>query len=76
MGARRVLTTTIGMLQSVIGGLAVIFTYTLHFNFFDVQTMLNITSELLPLYSFALIVFGSFSIISGLFLLHEGFESR
>ena len=76
MGLRRILAAVVGALQVAIGVLAVIFACILYFDFFDVQTGLNIPVELLPFYLFALMVFGFFSIISGLFLFHEGLESR
>jgi len=76
MQPRRILATIVGTVQSAIGVLAVIFAYFLYFDFFDVQTMLNTPVELLPFYVFALTVFGFFSVISGLFLLHEGLKSR
>jgi hypothetical protein len=56
--------------------LAVIFGFILYFDFFNAQTWLNAPVELLPFYLFIIMVFGFFSIISGLFLLHEGLESR
>jgi len=76
MGLRRILVAVVGALQAAIGVLAVIFALILYFDFFDVQTGLNAPVELLPFYLFVLMVFGFFSIISGLFLLHEGSESR
>lgn len=76
MRPRRILVTIVGTLQSAIGVLAVIFAYILYFDFFDAQARLNTSVELLPFYLFAVIVFGFFSIISGLFLLYEGRESR
>ena len=76
MQPRKIFATIVGTVQSAIGVLAVIFAYFLYFDFFDVQTMLNTPVELLPFYVFALMVFGFFSVISGLFLLHEGLKSR
>ena len=76
MQPRKIFATIVGTVQSAIGVLAVIFAYILYFDFFDVQTMLNTPVELLPFYVFALMVFGFFSVISGLFLLHEGLKSR
>lgn len=57
MRVRRIIAMIIGTAQSVIGGLAVIFAY---INYVD-----------LPLYLFFFIVFGFFSILSGLFLFSE-----
>lgn len=70
MGLRRILAVVVGSLQAAIGVLAVIFTYVLYHNFFDVQSLMNI-SENVPVYMLLLFVFGFVSIISGLFLIHE-----
>lgn len=71
MKAKRILVAVVGMTQGAIGVLALILACTLHFNFLDIQTMLNVSAELLPLSLLILIIFGFFSAISGLFLLHE-----
>ncbi len=76
MRLRRILSAVFGTLQVAVGVLAVIFASILYFDFFDVQTKLNMSVELLPFYLFALIVFGFFSIISGFFLFHERLESH
>ena len=76
MGLRRILAAVVGTLQAAIGVLAVIFAFVLYFDFFDAQTWLNAPAKLLPLYLFIIMIFGFFSIISGLFLLHEGLEAR
>ncbi|MCZ2809389.1 MAG: hypothetical protein O2V44_08550 [Candidatus Bathyarchaeota archaeon] len=73
MGLRRILAGFVGALQAAIGVLAVIFAYVLYHNFFDVQSLMNI-SENVPVYMLLLFVFGFVSIISGLFLIHERLE--
>lgn len=72
MKVRRILVATVGIAQGAIGVLASILAGILYFNFLDVQTALNVSIELLPLYLFILIVFSFFSVISGFFLIHEG----
>jgi uncharacterized membrane protein YozB (DUF420 family) len=72
MKVRRILVATVGIAQGAIGVLASILVGILYFNFLDVQTALNVSAELLPLYLFILIVFSFFSVISGFFLIHEG----
>jgi len=72
MKVRRILVATVGIAQVAIGVLAGILAGILYFNFLDVQTALNVSAELLPLYLFILIVFSFFSVISGFFLIHEG----
>jgi len=71
MRPRKIFGTVVGMIQSVIGVLTVIFAYILHIDFFGLQAWLNITTEFLPLYTLVLTVFGFFSILSGLLLVRE-----
>jgi hypothetical protein len=71
MRPRRILVAIVGTLQSVIGLLAVIFAYFLYIDLFGLQAWLNGTAEFLPLHMLFLVVFGFFSIMSGLFLLTE-----
>lgn len=68
---RKILATVVGAAQSAVGVLAVIVAYTLYSDFFGLRTWLNITTKSIPLYTLVLILFGFFSIISGLFLLTE-----
>jgi len=71
MKAKRILVVIVGMTQGAIGLLALILVCVLYLNFLNIQTMLNVTAELLPLSLLILSVFGFFSVISGLFLIHE-----
>lgn len=68
---RRILVAIVGTIQSLIGLLAAVFVYILYIDFFGLRAWLNVTEEFLPLYMLVLIVFGFFSILSGLFLLTE-----
>ena len=74
MGVRRILVAIVGAAQGAIGVLAGVLACILYFNFLGVQTTLNVSAELLPLYMLILSVFSFFSIISSFFLLHEGQE--
>ncbi len=71
MNAKRILVVIVGMTQGAIGMLALILTCILYFNFLNIQTMLEVSAELLPLSLLILSIFGFFSVMSGLFLLHE-----
>jgi uncharacterized membrane protein len=71
MRPRRILGAIVGTVQGLIGVLAVIFAYILYIDFFGLRAWLDVTAEFLPLYMLALIVFGFFSIMSGLLLLIE-----
>jgi len=76
MKFRKPLTVIVGIIQSIIAVLTVISACCLYFNFFGVQTWLNVTVEFYRFHVLVLLVFGFFSIISGLFLVHEWLESR
>lgn len=69
------LTIIVGAAQTTLGASAVILSYLLYINLFGIQTWLNIPPEFLPFQILMLMVFGFFSIISGLFLLTEKAES-
>jgi hypothetical protein len=69
-----VLTGIIGIIQGVTGVLALTFACVLNFNLFDIQSLLNIDVEAIPFHLMLLFAFGIFSIISGLFLVHEWLE--
>jgi membrane associated rhomboid family serine protease len=71
---KRIIVAVVGIAQGATGVLAGILACMLYFNFFDVQTTLKASTELLPFYLLALGVFGLFSIISALFLIREGLE--
>lgn len=71
MKAERILVVVVGMTQGAIGILALILVCILYFNFLDIQTVLNVSAELLPISLLILSIFGFFSVISGFFLLHE-----
>ena len=71
MTIRRRASILIGLTQSMIGALAAVFGYVLYYNFFEVQTLLNVPRTDVLLYMFLLIAFGLLSIISGLFLVNE-----
>lgn len=71
MKPRRILVAIVGATQGLTGVLAIIFAYILYIDFFGLRAWLNVTAEFLPLYMLVLIVFGFFSMISGLFLLTE-----
>jgi predicted membrane channel-forming protein YqfA (hemolysin III family) len=71
---RKSLTIVVGSAQATLGASAIVLAFLLHINFFGLQTWLKIPPEFLPLQILVLIVFGVFSVISGLFLLTESIE--
>lgn len=76
MDARKTLMFIVGILQIMMALLIVIFACVLYFNFFDFQTWLNAAVEFSYVHLSALLVFGFFSIVSGLLLVQEWVESR
>lgn len=76
MDVKRILTMVVGVAQSIIALSTLIFACCLYFNLFNLQKLLNIVAEHLYFYVSTLLVFGFFSLISGLFLVYEWLESR
>jgi len=68
---RRTISRAIGLMQSLVGGLAIFLAFLCYYNVFDVQVMLGFSIENVELYMLVFIIFGLFSIISGLFLFYE-----
>ena len=69
MSSRRIISRIVGMVQSAVGAITIIFAYALHSNLFGMQSTLGISAKSLPLYVLILVIFGFLSIISGLFLI-------
>jgi hypothetical protein len=67
----RTISRVVGLLQAFIGGMALIFSFLLFYNFFGVQAVLGLSVENIELYMLVFIVFGLFSIINGLLLFYE-----
>jgi len=76
MKIRRTLTVIVGIIQSMIAMLTVIFACSLYFNFFGIQMLFDVVAESLYFHILALLIFGFFSLISGLFLVYEWLKSR
>lgn len=71
MSIRRKISIAVGLTQSTIGALASVFAYILYHDFFNIQGILNVSSQDVVSYMMVLIVFGVLSVISGLFLANE-----
>ena len=71
MNARRTLSKIVGLTQTAIGGLTMVFAFFLFYNLFNIQTVLGFSAEAIGLYLWAFIIFGLLSVISGLFLFYE-----
>jgi len=71
MNVKRILSKIVGLTQTAIGGLVMIFAFLSFYNVFGIQEMLGVSAEGIGLYLWAFIIFGLLSIISGLFLFYE-----
>ncbi|MEM2889448.1 MAG: hypothetical protein QXM52_07010 [Candidatus Bathyarchaeia archaeon] len=71
MGILRVISKTVGLIQTFIGGAVLIFAFILLYNFFNVQFLLGLSGENMALYILVFIIYGLFSVISGLLLFYE-----
>ena len=68
---RKTFAAAVGMAQVVIGALSILFTFILHYDLFNVQSMFSIPVENVPLYVLLFLVFALFSMISGLSFIQE-----
>jgi hypothetical protein len=71
MGAKRIISKVVGVIQTTIGGIAILFAFSVFYNIFNIQTVLGFTANTIVLYIWIFIIFGLLSIISGLFLSYE-----
>ena len=76
MSIRGTLAIIVGLMQSAIAGLALVFACSLHFNFFGVQERLNGPVGFYRFHVLVLLVFGFLFVVSGLSLVYEWLESR
>jgi hypothetical protein len=71
MSARKILSKTIGLTQTTIGTIAIVFAFISFYNVFGIQVMMGVSPGSIGLYLWVFIIFGLLSIISGLFLFYE-----
>jgi len=71
MKIRRTLSKIVGVMQTALGGLAMVFAFLSYYNVFGIQTMLGVSAEGIGLYLWIFIIFGLLSVISGLILFYE-----
>ncbi len=71
MKVRRALVAAVGLMQSAIGMTVIILACTIYYNFLNIQSLLGVSVELLPISLLLLSVPGFFSITSGFFLLQD-----
>jgi len=68
---RKTFAATTGAAQVVISALSILFAYILHSDLFDVQALFRISTENVSLFTLLFLVFGLFSLISGLSFMQE-----
>jgi hypothetical protein len=68
---RRPLSKVVGIIQTALGGLTMIFAFLSFYNGFGIQATIGVSPESIGLYLWIFIIFGLLSIISGLFLFYE-----
>ena len=71
MQKRRILSAIIGIAQGVIGVLSAVLAVLIFLNILEVQAVLDVPPELLPLCLLILGLFSAFSVINGFFLIRE-----
>ena len=71
MNPKRILSKIIGVTQTAVGGVIMLFAFFIFYNIFDLQTALGFAEEAVGLYLWTFLILGLLSVISGLFLLYE-----
>ena len=71
MTIKKILTQSIGLVQTAIGSLFIIFGFSLFYNFNNIQSILNLSQNSAGMYLWILALLGVLSAISGLILLFE-----
>ena len=71
METRKTLLKIVGLMQTAIGGVSIVFAFLSFYNVFSIQTMLGATGIDIGFYLWAFIIVGLLSIINGLFILYK-----
>jgi hypothetical protein len=71
MNARKILSRIVGLTQTAIGVIVMVFAFLSFYDIFDIQTILGVSAENIGLYLWIFIIFGLLSAISGLILFYE-----
>lgn len=71
MKVKRILSKIIGLAQTVIGCLVMLFAFFIFYNILDLQTVIGFPENAIGFYLWIFIIFGLLSVISGLFLFYE-----
>jgi hypothetical protein len=76
MKARRIIAVVVGVIQCIVAASVFIFACSLYFNLFGAQAWLDAVVESCDFHVLVLLVFGFFSLMSGLFLVYEASDLR
>jgi hypothetical protein len=71
MNLKTTLSKIVGVTQTAVGGVTMLFAFFIFYNIFDLQTALGFAEEAVGLYLWTFLILGLLSVISGLFLLYE-----
>jgi hypothetical protein len=71
VGARRIFSKIVGLTQTIIGAIAMVFAFLMFYDAFGIQAILGVSEEGIGLYLWVCIIFGLLSVISGLILFNE-----
>jgi hypothetical protein len=71
MNPKRILSKIIGLTQTAVGGVIMLFAFFIFYNIFDLQTALGLAEEAVGLYLWTFVILGLLSVISGMFLTYE-----
>lgn len=71
MEIRETVSRVVGLVQTAVGGTAMVFAFLLLHNVLNVQVVLGVSGKNIELYMLVSIVFGLLSVMSGLFLFYE-----
>ncbi len=71
MNPKTTLSKIVGVTQTAVGGVTMLFAFFIFYNIFDLQTALGFAEEAVGLYLWTFLILGLLSVISGLFLVYE-----
>jgi hypothetical protein len=71
MNLKTTLSKIVGVTQTAVGGVTMLFAFFIFYNILDLQTALGFAEEAVGLYLWTFLILGLLSVISGLFLVYE-----
>jgi hypothetical protein len=71
MNPKTILSKIVGVTQTAVGGVIMLFAFFIFYNIFELRTALGFAEEAVGLYLWTFLILGLLSVISGLFLVYE-----